>query len=83
MLCKHCADIVLMDEIQKYCYKNSHNRFSLWPPDVCLECGIEVILGQTPELFIRPQYGGGQYGPAESLSPWQEMAIRSLEDFDD
>jgi hypothetical protein len=82
--CKHCGDLVREQMIFWYCHKNGYQSCKWhdeeWRFNICLDCGIEVLLGQIPEIFIRPQFGGGRYGPLEDQSPWQEMAVRSLED---
>ena len=45
--------------------------------DVCLECHAELIHGVIPPLaWSRP----GIAGPSSDVGPWQENAVRALED---
>jgi len=68
--CRHCGTKIPPWECER-CHKEI--------ADQCRLCHDELVHDIIVPQFMRPQFGGGRYGPTDDTSPAWDNGVNTLE----
>lgn len=76
--CKSCGDPISPLDAEQIARRKKFPAILKLAKTHCLECADELGAGRIRNQNIN--FFGGHYGPLEETGPWQDNAIRAMEE---